>query len=186
MATPTATASTSTFEIAPKSDFTPLESNWYVLTLLAYKIRDKDPDKYHNAPWRDVEFDFDVAVPDEVRERLELGDGQIKRKVWAAIPKTFTDKATMVQIGIALGKFEVVNGSADGVKVDLDEWLGAKCRGNVIEVHKADGTLGDKVDGFAPYRRGAANQVAGKPSAPKPATRQAPPPEEGDDDSIPF
>lgn len=177
MATQTAQAP-GTFDIAPKSDFTPLEANYYTLTLLAYKVRDKDPDKYHAAAWRDVEFDWDVAVPADVRERLELGDEPIKRKSWAAIPKTFTEKATLIQIGIALGKLDLTSGSADGTRVDLDEWLGAKCRGNIVEKVKSDGTVGDAIDGYSVLRRAA--------PATKPAPKPAPPPVDTESDEVPF
>lgn len=180
MAAPASTNTTSTFEIAPKNDFTPLEANYYTLTLLDYKVRDKDPDKYHAAAWRDVEFDWDVSVPADVRERLELGDGQVKRKSWAAIPKTFTDKATLIQIGIALGKLDLTGGSADGAKVDLNDWLGAKCRGNIVEKTKADGTITDTIDGYTAFKRPAGQQAA------RPAPKPAPPPVDDPDGDVPF
>lgn len=151
--------------LGPKSDFVALESDWYTLTLLSYEIREKEADKFHKKPYQDVQFQWEVTVP---------GEEPTERRSWANVPASFNEKSKLVEIGIALGAIDPAAG-ADGLDIDLDTWLGKKCRGNIVEITKPNGDLSDKIDGYAPYR---APRGAAKPAS---ARRAAPPPPVDDD-----
>lgn len=175
--------------VAPKSDFIPLESGAYTLTLTNYKIRDREPDKFHTKPWQDVEFLWDVAVSQEIRENLGLGTEPIERRSWESVPRTFSDKSGMVKLAIALGVVDQAEGAESGAEFDLDAWLGKKCKGLVEEFTKQDGTLGDKITSYSPFRgRAPAPTQAAQAAKPAPARRVAPQPpvEEDPEGDMPF
>lgn len=156
-----------TLTIAPKTDFVPLESNWYVLTLQNYELRDRDADKFHAVAYQDVQFQWSVAVPD--------GD-PAERRSWANVPQGYNEKSKLIAIGVALGMIDPAVAAVEGVKLKLDQWVNKRCRGNIVEVVKPDGTLSDKIDGYAPYKAKAA--------APK--AKAAPPPVEDEDEEAAF
>lgn len=184
MATPARNTIDNVIDLAPERLWTPLPTSYYTLTLLSYQIREKAPDRFHTEAYLDVEFTWEVAVDQDTREALELGDGQITRKGWANVPKSINDKAILVLIGIALGRIDLVAAKEGGAKLNLDEWVGCKCRGNIENKAQGDGTFRDKIVSYSPMPRGK-GQVA--IAAAKPAARPAPAPVAfSDDDEIAF
>ncbi len=164
-----------TLTLAPRTDFTPLDPDYYILTLDSYEIRDKDADKFHAEAYQDVQFQWSVNVP----------DGEpAQRRSWANVPKSFNEKSTLCKIGVALGAIDPQVAASEGIELDLDRWVGRRCRGNIVEIVKADGTISDKIEGYAPYKGKASNApIAAKPA---PRAKPAPPVEDDEEDSLAF
>lgn len=162
-------------ELEPKSDFTPLPTDWYTMTLLSYEIRDRDADgNFHKEAYQDVQFQWEVAVPEE---------DPVERRSWANLPRAFNDKSKFCNIGLALG---VIAQGAGGerLRIDLDTWIGKKCRGNIVEITKDNGDLSDKITDYAMIRQRPTKPPSSQPKA---ATRRAnEPPPPLDDEDTPF
>lgn len=192
--------------LAPKTDFVPLETDFYTGTLQNHKTRDRDKDQYHPEPYQDIEFTWSVEVPAELCEELDI-TSPVERKSWVNIPKSFNDKAKLVLLGIALGVLDPNSGDEEQ-DIDLDDWLTRKCRLQIEQTKKKDGTPTDKIVGYTPYKRSKKakteaelsdpapakrvsqeNTVSGEPVKPKKKAAPPPPPsddDEDDSDSAPF
>ena len=160
-------------ELEPKSDFVPLPTDWYTITLLSYEIRDREPDgNFHKEPYQDVQFQWEVTVPDEEPQ---------ERRSWANLPRAFNDKSTFCIIGMALGVIAQGSGG-ERLRIDLDTWIGKKCRGNIVEKTKDNGDLSDKITDYALIRARPAKPTTAQP---KPTRRDNEPPPLEDED-IPY
>ena len=176
MATPT-TQLDDSIEIGAERQWTPLPANYYTATLVGIEKRARAADKFHDAPYTDIEMTWDMALDAETREIMELADGEaFTRRSWANLPKTVTEKAKLVQIGVALGVLDLAAAREQGVQIQLRAWIGRKCRVNVENKTDADGTIRDTIAGYAalPVRKPAQSA--------KPAPRPAPVPDESGDE----
>lgn len=175
-----------TFDLSAPGSFTPLPTNWYTLTVEKVTLRDREADKFHTEPYKDVEFQFVVSVNPELREELDLGDEPIPRRAWANMVRTFSPRATLTKILTALGAVNAEDAAQNGVRFDAKALIGRKCLGNIVESTRTDGTLTDSIEGFAPMPKKAKPGAAGAgkpPVAARPAVTDDP---DDPDAQIPF
>jgi len=160
-------------ELEPKSDFIPLQTAWYDMTLRSYEIRDREADgNFHKEPYQDVQFQWEVAVPEE---------DPVERRSWANLPRAYNDKSKFCNIGLALGVIAPGSGG-ERLRIDLDTWIDKKCRGNIVEIVKDNGDVSDKITDYAMIRQRPIKPASG-PAKPTRRDNEPPPVDEAD---LPF
>jgi hypothetical protein len=137
--------------------------NYYNATFIAYSIRNIEADanrQYNKDAYQDIDITWELDVVDE-------NDKPITRHSWPKIPKGTHPKAELVIMLVAIGaatEEELIKNGIPNLIQLLDKVLGWKCRLNVIEHKKKDGTLSDKIDSYQPLIVGRAS--AGRATAP--------------------
>jgi len=156
--------------LAPRVEFTPLDTGEYKLTLIEIKdiVQERDTTYSKKGDVR-LEFHWEVEVP---------GSEPEQRRSWFNIPKTFSKKSPFVAVIVALGLVTEAEAIENGTTFDLDAGLGRSCIGIIVKKLK-EGTNEwiDEITGFMPLSVRPKRRVV---AAPQPMTIQ------DDDADIPF
>jgi hypothetical protein len=122
--------------IAPlaTSDFVPLETGVYVGTIASITEVDRDPDQYHDAPYKQFEFLWEIEDDDSLREEPPT------LKSWFSISVNVKSNLS-IKLLPALGLPLV----PPGEQWDEDDWVGMSCQLQVEKFTKSDGRESNKI-----------------------------------------
>ena len=147
-----------TIVLKKAADFEVFPADYYVGTVDSVVVENKQPDNYHKEEYQQLRWVWLISVPDR--------DDKPKFSTWTSLSMHEKSKlpGLLKALGVEVGEDE----DGNPVLPDTDELVGLRCRLNIVEKLKQDGTAKNQCEGYAPLPRRAAGRPAPKP-APAPA-----------------
>lgn len=124
--------------LTPASTYDVLESGYYVGTVTAVTVVDHDADQYHDKPYKQLQWGWEIAVPDQ--------EEKVPYTSWTSM--SLNEKAKLPGLLRALC-------TEIPTQLDTDAMIGLSCRLNIEERVRDDGTTKNYTNGYAPIKRGA-------------------------------